>query len=90
MKKRGKRYTEEKILAVLKEAESGMGVAELSRRHGVSEATLYNWRRRYGGMERAELHRLRELEAENARLKRIVAQQALENDLLREVNSKKW
>jgi putative transposase len=90
MKKRGKRYSQEQILAVLKEAEGGMTVAELCRRHGVSEATLYNWRRRYGGMDRAELARLRELEAENTRLKRIVAKQALENDVLREVNSKKW
>lgn len=90
MNKRGKRYSEEQILAVLKEAETGVAVAELCRRHGVSEATIYNWRRRYGGMERAELHRLRELEAENARLRRIVAQQAMDNDLLKEVNSKKW
>jgi putative transposase len=90
MKKRGKRYSEEQILAVLKEVENGITVAQVCRRHEVSEATIYNWRRRYGGMERAELSRLRELEAENAQLKRIVARQAMENDLLREVNSKKW
>jgi len=85
-----KRYSEEQIIKVLKEAESGMTVAEVCRSRGVSEATFYNWRRKYGGMEQSEIHRLRELEAENARLKRIVAQQAMDNDLLKEINSKKW
>jgi putative transposase len=84
------RYSEEQIIKVLKEAESGMAVAEVCRRRGVSEATFYNWRRKYGGMDQAEIHRLRELEAENARLKRIVAQQAMDIDLLKEVNAKKW
>jgi putative transposase len=84
------RYREEQIIKVLKEAESGGAVAEVCRRHGVSEATFYNWRRKYGGMEQSEIHRLRELEAENARLKRIVAQQAMDIDLLKEIGSKKW
>ena len=85
-----KRYSEEQIIKVLREAESGMAVAEVCRRGGVSEATFYNWRRRYGSMEQSELHRLRELEADNTRLKRIVAQQAMDIDLLKEINSKKW
>jgi putative transposase len=68
MKKRGKRRGQEQIPAVLKEVEDGMPMAEVGRHHGDSEATICNWRRRYGGMERAELARLREVEAESVRL----------------------
>ena len=85
-----KRYSEEQIIKVLKEAETGMAVADVCRRSGVSEATFYNWRRKYGSMEQSEIHRLRELETENGRLKRIVAQQAMDIDLLKEINAKKW
>ena len=67
------RFSEEKIIAILKELEAGVKAPELARKHGVSEATLYNWRARYGGMEVSQLRRLKELEAENARLKRMYA-----------------
>jgi putative transposase len=67
------RFSEEKIIAILKELEAGVKAPELARKHGVSEATLYNWRARCGGMEVSQLRRLKELEAENARLKRMYA-----------------
>jgi putative transposase len=85
-----KRYTEEQIVKILKEVESGKSVAEVSRDRGVTEATVYRWRNRYGGLEESDLKRLRELEAENSRLKRIVADQAMDIDMLKEINSKKW
>ena len=88
-KNKGKRYREEQIIRILKEVENGKSVAEVVRQYGVSEATVYRWRSRYGGMERSELQRLRELEEENRRLKRIVAQQALDIDALKDVVSKK-
>jgi putative transposase len=77
-------------VAVLKEAESGVPVKELSRRLGVSDATLYHWKAKYGGLEVNEARRLRQLEDENGRLKKIVAQQALDLDALKMVLSKKW
>ena len=85
-----KRHTEEQIIKILKEVESGTSVREVSRREGVTEPTIYRWRSRYGGLSESELRRLRELEAENARLKKIVAQQAIDIDALKEINSKKW
>ena len=86
--KRG-RFSEEQIVAVLKEAEGGGSkIAELCRRHGISEATLYNWRSKYGGLEVSELRRLRQLEEENRRLKSIVADQALDIRALKEVLAK--
>jgi putative transposase len=87
---KGKRYSEEQILRVLKEVEGGKAVAEVCRAHGVSEATLYRWRSRYGGLEESDLRRLRELEAENRRLRSVVADQALDIAALKEVVSKKW
>jgi putative transposase len=84
------KFTESQILSILKELESGVKVSDLSRKHGVSEATIYNWRSKYSGMELSELKRLRELEQENARLKRIVADQQLDIQILKDVNSKKW
>ncbi len=87
---KGTRYSEEQIIRILKEVETGTTVAEVCRKHGVSEQTVYRWRNKYGGLETSELQRLRELEAENSRLKRIVAQQALDIDVLKEVVSKKW
>ena len=89
-KNKGKRYNEEQIIRILKEVENGRSVVEVGRQYGVSEATVYRWRSKYGGMERSELQRLRELEEENRRLKRIVAQQALDIDALKDVVSKKW
>ena len=90
MASRGTRYSEEEIIRILKEVETGTRVAEVCRQYGVSEQTVYRWRTKYGGLSASELHRLRELEAENSRLKRIVAQQALDIDVLKEVVSKKW
>jgi putative transposase len=86
----GKRYSEEQIVRILDEVRGGKAVAEVARTYGVSENTIYRWKSRFGEMNREELHRLRELEAENARLKRIVAQQALDIDALKDVVSKKW
>lgn len=88
--KHGKRYSEEQILRILEEIRGGKAVAEVARRYGVAENTIYRWKSRFGEMNREELRRLRELEAENARLKRIVAQQALDIDALKDVVSKKW
>jgi putative transposase len=89
-KRKGKRYSEEQIIRILQEVENGRSVAEVVRQYGVSEATVYRWRNKYGGMDRNELRRLRDLEEENRRLKRIVAQQALDIDALKDVVSKKW
>ena len=87
--KRG-RFTEEQIIAVLREAESGTPVKELCRRAGISTVTFYKWKNKYAGMEISEVRRMRLLEDENARLKKIVAQQALDIDALKVVVSKKW
>ena len=81
-----KRFTEEQIVSILRETESGnKSVAELARHHGVSEPTIYGWKRKYGGMEQAEVRRLKDLEKENARLKRLLAEAELEKDALREI-----
>ena len=90
MASKGTRYTEEQIIRILKELDSGASIAELCRKYGVSEQTVYRWRSKYAGLETAELQRLRELESENMRLKRIVAQQALDIDGLKELLTKKW
>ena len=84
------RFSEEQIVGVLKEAEAGMPVKELCRRVGISNATLYHWKAKYGGMEVNETRRLRQVEEENGRLKKIVAQQALDLDALKVVLAKKW
>lgn len=85
-----KRFTEEQIIAVLKEAEGGVPTAEVCRTHGISDATFYNWRRKYGGMDVSEARRLRQLEEENRRLKHLVADLTLDVQMLKAVNSKKW
>ena len=85
-----RRYSEARIFQILKEVETGCSVVDAAREHGVSPATIHRWKIKYGGMTLSELRRLKALEDENARLKRIVAQQALDNELLREINSKKW
>lgn len=84
------RFSEEQIIGILKEAEGGGGIGELARRHGISEGTLYRWKAKYGGMEVSEAQRLRSLEEENRRLKRLVADQALDIQMLKDVNAKKW
>jgi putative transposase len=87
---KGKRYTEEQIIKILRDAEAGAPVAEVCRKHGVSEWSFYRWRQKYGGMTVSDAKRLKALEEENARLKKIVGQQAIDIDLLREINSKNW
>jgi putative transposase len=83
-------YPEEKIISILKEAEAGMPARELCRKYGVGEATFYRWRSKYAGMDISELKRIRDVEQENAQLKRIVANQALEIDAMKAVLQKKW
>jgi putative transposase len=82
------RFSEAQIIAVLKEAEAGTKVTELCRRHGISDATFYTWRSKYGGLEISEMRRLRQLEEENRRLKAIVADQALDLQALKDVLAK--
>lgn len=85
-----KRFSEEQIIGVLKEHEAGGRMDELCRRHGVSTATFYTWRKKYAGMEASDAKRLRELEAENAKLKRIVADQVLDMSAMKELLGKHW
>lgn len=84
------RFTEEQIIAVLQEQEHGMKVSDICRKHGISDQTFHNWKKKFGGLTLSELRRLRELEQENSRLKRLVADQALDIQILKDVNSKKW
>ncbi|HEY9660605.1 MAG TPA: transposase [Allocoleopsis sp.] len=84
------KFTESQIIGILKEQEQGAKVSELCRQHGISDATFYNWKSKYGGMNVDELRRLRDLEQENARLKKIVANQSLDIDIMKDVISKKW
>ena len=84
------KFTEAQILKVLKTQEEGKKVSEICREYGISEPTFYNWKSKYGGMSLSELQRVKEREAENARLKRLVADLSLDNQILKEVNSKKW
>lgn len=86
---RKSRFTESQIVAILKEADAGMKVKELCRKHGMSDATYYKWKSKYGGMEASDLKRVRELEAENAKLKRMYADLALENTAMKDVIAKK-
>ena len=84
------RFTEEQIIGVLRESEAGAKTGDLARKHGVSEATLYNWKAKYGGLEVSEAKRLRALEDENGRLKRLLAEAMLDNAGLKDLLSKKW
>lgn len=82
-------FTEAQIVAILKEGEAGIPVAQILRKHGISQGTYYNWKSKYGGTSVSELKRLKELEAENAKLKRMYAELALENAAIRDVLSRK-
>jgi len=83
------RFTEEQIIRILKEGEAG-GIEELCRRHNISKPTYYSWKSKYGGLEVSELKRLKSLEAENSKLKRLLADAQLDNLALRDIVSKKW
>lgn len=83
------RFSETQIVGILKEADAGMQVKEICRKYGISDATYYNWKKKYGGLEVSEVRRLRELETENAKLKRMYAELSLENDALKDLISKK-
>jgi putative transposase len=85
-----KRYTEEQIVAVLKEAEAGLKTAEICRKHGISDATFYKWKAKYAGLEVSDLRKMKALEEENSRLKQIVADLSLDNRALKDVLSKKF
>lgn len=85
-----KRYSEEQIIGFLREAETGITVKELCRRHGFSEASFYAWRSKFGGMDVSDAKRLKALEAENARLKKLLAESLLENEVTKEALRKKW
>ena len=85
-----KQYSEEKIISILKEHEAGASAKELSRRHGVAENTVYRWKSKFGGMEVSEARRLRELEAENAKHKRLLAEAELDKAALKELVEGKW
>ena len=85
-----KRFTEEQIIGFLREAEAGLPIKELCRQHGFSEASYYLWRSKFGGMSVSDAKRLKELEVENARLKRMLANAMLENEITKEALQKKW
>jgi putative transposase len=87
---KAKKYTEEQIIAVLREGEAGAKVADLCRKYGMSDASYYNWKSKYAGLTVSELKRLKALEEENRRLKQIVAEQALDNRALKELLSKNF
>ena len=84
------RFSEEQIIAILKENEAGVLPSELCRRHGISDATFYNWRKKYGGLEVSEAKRLKTLEDENARLKKLLAEQMMDNATLKELLAKNF
>jgi putative transposase len=84
------RFTQEQIIAILREQEAGAKTADVCRRHGISGATFYKWKAKYGGMEVSEARRLKALEDENARLKRLLADAMLDNAMLKDIAAKKW
>jgi putative transposase len=85
-----KRFSEEQIIAILKQAEGGLPLPELLRQHGIAQGTFYRWKSKFGGMELSDAKRLKQLEDENRRLKRLVADQALDNQILKEVVAGKY
>ncbi len=84
------RFSEEQIIAILKEQEAGLPTGDVCRRHGVSSATFYKWKAKFGGLEVSEAKRLRQLEDENAKLKKLLAEAMLDNAMLKEITAKKW
>lgn len=84
------RFSEEQIVAILKEQEAGARTADVCRRHGISDATFYKWKAKYGGLEVSDAKRLKALEDENAKLKKLLAEAMLDNAMLKDVASKKW
>lgn len=84
------RFTEEQIIKVLKQADSGVPTKELCRQHGISQASFYKWKAKFGGMDVSDAKKLKAFEIENSRLKRIIADLLLDNQILKDVNSKKW
>ena len=85
-----KRHSEEQIISILKEHEAGLKTADLCGKHGISEATFYNWKSRFGGLEVSEAKRLRALESEDAKLKKLLAEAHLDNAALKDLLTKKW
>ena len=85
-----RRFTEEQIIGMLKEQQAGMKTADVCRKHGISEATFYKYKAKFGGMEVSDARRLRALEDENAKLKKLLAEQMLDNAILKDIASKKW
>jgi putative transposase len=84
------RFSEEQIIGVLKEAERGITIKELCRKHGIHHSTYFNWKAKYGGMEVSDARRLKGLEEENRKLKKIIAELTVDNYVLKDINSKKW
>ena len=84
------RFTEEQIIGVLREQEAGSSTADVCRKHGISSATFYKWKAKYGGLEVSDAKRLKSLEGENAKLKKLVAEAMLDNAMLKDIAAKKW
>jgi len=84
------RFTEEQVIGILREQEAGSKTADVCRKHGISEATFYKWKAKFGGLDVSDARRLRQLEDENARLKKLLADAMLENAVLKDIASKKW
>ena len=84
------RFSEEQIIAILKEQEAGAKTAEVCRRHGISDASFYKWKAKYGGLDVSEAKRLKVLEDENAKLKKLLAEAMLDNAMLKDIAAKKW